>query len=67
MPQTADRFGLQRTWWYDGRRDIIASTEAAVRYLTYLHDLFDDWLLSLAAYNAGEGRVRRAIARNRKL
>lgn len=66
MPQTADRFGLQRTWWYDGRRDVIASTEAAIRYLSYLHDMYDDWLLTLAAYNAGEGRVRRAIARNRK-
>ena len=66
MPHTADRFGIQRSWWYDGRRDIIASTEAAIRYLAYLHDIYDDWLLTLAAYNAGEGRVRRAITRNRK-
>jgi len=66
MPHTADRFGVRRSWWYDGRRDVIASTEAAIRYLRYLNDIHDDWLLSLAAYNAGEGRVRRAIARNRK-
>lgn len=66
MPATGDRFGLRRTWWYDGRRDVIAATDAAIAYLRYLNDIYDDWLLSMAAYNAGEGRVRSAIRRNRR-
>lgn len=66
MPATGDRFGLKQNWWYDGRRDVVASTEAALEYLSYLHDRFDgDWLLALAAYNAGEGRVDQAIRKNR--
>lgn len=68
IPSTGRHFNLQQTRWYDGRRDITASTTAALRYLTYLHGLFnDDWLLALAAYNAGEGTVSRAIERNQKL
>ncbi|MCQ2028866.1 lytic transglycosylase domain-containing protein [Stutzerimonas zhaodongensis] len=68
IPSTGRHFNLQQTSWYDGRRDITASTAAALRYLTYLHGLFnDDWLLALAAYNAGEGTVSRAIERNQKL
>lgn len=67
MPQTGRNFGLAQNHWYDGRRDIVASTDAAIRYLTRLHKMFDDdWLLAVAAYNAGEGTVRRAIERNRK-
>lgn len=67
MPRTGDHFGLKRNWWYDGRRDIIDSTQAALTYLNYLHDYFDeDWLLALAAYNAGEGTVGRAIKKNKK-
>ncbi len=67
IPSTAEVYGLKKDWWYDGRRDIVASTEAALTYLTYLHDLFDgDWLLALAAYNSGQGNVRRAIKRNRR-
>ena len=67
IPGTAKRFGLKRDWWYDGRRDVIESTRAALEYLEYLHKLFDgDWLLALAAYNSGEGTVRRAVARNKK-
>jgi membrane-bound lytic murein transglycosylase D len=67
IPSTARSFGLQRDRWYDGRRDVIYSTQAAVKYLTYLHKRFDqDWLLALAAYNSGEGNVRKSMARNRK-
>ena len=62
VPVTARHYNLERTWWYDGRRDVIASTEAALDYLERLEELFDgDWLLALAAYNAGEGRVMAAI------
>ena len=67
MPHTGRNFGLKQNHWYDGRRDIVASTDAAVRYFKRLNAMFDgDWLLSIAAYNAGEGTIRRAIAKNRK-
>ncbi|MFC6478793.1 transglycosylase SLT domain-containing protein [Pseudomonas asuensis] len=67
MPATARDFGLELTPSYDGRRDIIASTQAAMKYLTRLHKQFDnDWLLALAAYNAGEGTVSRSIEANRR-
>ena len=65
MPDTATYLGLNQNWWYDGRRDIIDATEAALDYLTQLHHSFGDWLLALAAYNAGSARVQRAIERNR--
>lgn len=65
IPVTAARFGLQRNWWYDARGDIVHSTRAALEYLEYLIGLFDgNWLHALAAYNAGEGRVMRAIRSN---
>jgi len=67
MPGTASGFGLQIDWWYDGRRDIVASTAAALNYLTYLHKLFGNWLLAIAAYNCGEGTVANAIRRNQAL
>ncbi|AWN16632.1 LysM peptidoglycan-binding domain-containing protein [Salinisphaera sp. LB1] len=66
MPGTADHMSLPRDWWYDGRDDPIASTEAALNYLQSLHQRYDgDWLLALAAYNAGPGRVDNAIAEAR--
>ncbi len=65
MPGTASDFGLKRNAWYDGRRDIFDSTNAALDYLTYLAHYFNgDWLLAIAAYDTGEGNVERAIARN---
>ena len=64
IPNTGAHFGLKQTWWYDGRRDVIASTKAALTYLERLHAQFDDWELALAAYNAGQGTVRNAITRN---
>jgi membrane-bound lytic murein transglycosylase D len=67
MPQTGRNFGLKQNHWYDGRRDLVASTDAAVRYLQRLNTMFNgDWLLTIAAYNAGEGTVSRAIEKNRK-
>ncbi len=67
IPGTGRNFGLKQNWWYDGRRDISASTQAAIKYLTRLHNQFDgDWLLALAAYNTGEGNVAKAIRRNKK-
>lgn len=67
IPGTARNFGLRQTWWYEGRRDVVASTEAALRYLQLLHKQFNgDWLLALAAYNAGEGTVARAVAANKR-
>jgi membrane-bound lytic murein transglycosylase D len=68
MPGTGERFGLKQDWWYDGRRDVIASTRAALDYLQYMHDeFFDDWLLAIAAYNCGEFRVQREVNKNRAL
>ncbi len=65
IPGTGVRFGLKQTWWYDGRRDVVESTRAALDYLQALHDEFNgDWLLAIAAYNVGEAGVERAIAYN---
>ena len=67
MPSTGASLGLRRDRWYDGRRDVVASTDAAITYLTRLHRRFDkDWLLALAAYNSGQGNVAKSIRRNRK-
>ncbi|WP_158968553.1 LysM peptidoglycan-binding domain-containing protein [Paraglaciecola sp. L3A3] len=67
IPGTGKRFGMKQTWWYDGRRDVLASTQGAIDYLNYLLKMFDgDWYHALAAYNSGEGRVLRAIKKNKK-
>jgi membrane-bound lytic murein transglycosylase D len=66
IPGTGSRFGLKQDWWYDGRRDVVESTHAALDYLQYLHDEFNgDWLLAIAAYNCGELNVERALSANR--
>lgn len=66
IPATGVRFGLKQDWWYDGRRDVIESTRAALDYLQALHDQFDgDWLLAIAAYNVGEATVQRELDHNR--
>ncbi|WP_250658334.1 LysM peptidoglycan-binding domain-containing protein [Alkalimarinus coralli] len=67
IPGTGKAFGLKQDWWYDGRRDIVASTDAALTYLQALANRFDgDWLLALAAYNSGGGTVSKAIRYNKK-
>ncbi len=64
MDRTGRHYGLERSWWYEGRRDVVDATRAALDYLQALHDEFDgDWLLALAAYNAGERNVQRAVER----
>ena len=66
IPSTGKRYGLKQNWWYDGRRDVIEGTKAALDYLEKLNAEFDgDWLLTLAAYNTGERNVARAVERNR--
>jgi len=68
IPSTGESLGLRRDRWYDGRRDVIYSTQAAITYLKQLNKRFDnDWLLALAAYNSGQGFVSKSIRRNRKL
>jgi membrane-bound lytic murein transglycosylase D len=64
MPSTGTTYGLKQNWWYDSRRDVIAATNSALDYLQNLESEFGDWQLALAAYNWGEGNVRRAVARN---
>lgn len=67
IPSTGKHFGLKQNWWFDNRRNITFATDAALTYLQKLHAMFGAWDLALAAYNAGEGTVSRAIERNRKL
>ena len=67
IPGTARLLGLKQSWWYEGRRDIVASTNAALNYLDNLQKRFHgDWLLALAAYNAGAGNIQRAIDHNKR-
>ena len=66
IPDTGSRYGLKQDWWYDGRRDVVESTRAALDYLQSLHDEFNgDWLLAIAAYNCGEMAVEHALDVNR--
>ncbi len=65
IPGTGRRYELTQNWWYDGRRDVVDSTQAALEYLTKLYEMHGDWQLALASYNWGEGAVGRAIAKNR--
>lgn len=67
IPGTARVYDLRIDWWYDGRRDVREATRAAIDYLEYLHGMFNgDWLLALAAYNAGQGNVLQSIRASRK-
>ncbi len=66
IPGTGRRYDLKQNWYYDGRRDVIAATTAALNYLEFLSEEFDgDWLLAVAAYNCGEANIARAIKKNR--
>ena len=67
IPSTGRFLGLKQNWWYDGRRDIIESTLAAIKYLNSLSQQFNgDWELALASYNAGPGKIRSAVRYNKK-
>jgi peptidoglycan lytic transglycosylase D len=66
IPSTGKHFGLKQNWWVDNRRHVTEATQAALDYLQKLHTMFGSWDLALAAYNAGEGTVGRAIAKNQK-
>lgn len=65
VPATGKHFGLKQNWWVDNRRSVVAATDAALDYLQKLYGMFGSWDLALAAYNAGEGTVGRAIERNK--
>lgn len=67
IPDTGRLYGLEQSWYYDARRDPLASTQSAYDYLAKLHSIFNNWELALASYNAGPGTVSRAIKRNRAL
>jgi len=66
IPSTGKDFGLKQNWWVDSRRNVTQATNAALNYLQKLHVMFGTWDLALAAYNAGEGTVSRAIESNRR-
>lgn len=66
IPGTGRNYGLKQNWYYDGRRDVLAATSAALDYLEFLALEFEgDWMLAVAAYNCGEAAVARAVQRNR--
>ncbi len=64
IPETGKILGLEQNVWHDDRRDIVASTQAALDYLQYLHKRFDNWKLAIAAYNIGEGAVGKVLSRS---
>ncbi len=64
IPSTGKNYALEQNWWRDERRDVIASTSAALDYLQNIYEMHGDWHLALASYNWGEGAVARAIAKN---
>jgi len=66
IKSTGRVYGLEMNWWYDGRRDVMASTQAALDYLEKLYGQFNDWQLALAAYNCGEGKIERLVNQNRR-
>ena len=66
IPGTGKRYELAQNWWYDGRRDIVASTSAALDYLKDVYEMNGDWHLALASYNWGENAVARAVEKNRR-
>ena len=65
IPGTGKRYELTQNWWYDGRRDIVASTSAALDYLQDIYQMHGDWHLALASYNWGENAVARAVEKNK--
>lgn len=65
IPATGKNYKLTQNWWYDQRRDIVASTSAALDYLQNIYEMQGDWFLALASYNWGEGAVARAMAKNK--
>ena len=65
IPGTGKKYGLEQDWWYDGRRDVIEATQAALDYLQTLYNEFGTWELALAAYNCGEKKVARLLAYNK--
>lgn len=66
IPSTGKAYGLEQNWWYDERRDVVAATQAALDYLQKLYSMFGDWKLTLAAYNWGEGALKRSIDETHK-
>ena len=65
MPRTGSDLGLKQDWWFDGRRSVGPSTDAALNYLVYLHKFFSgNWILAIAAYDSGEGTIARSIKAN---
>lgn len=67
MPGTASGLGVRINWWFDGRRSVLESTQAALSYLTYLHQRFNTWGLAISAYDSGAGPIEKAIRHNKQL